>query len=100
VILFNRIERLNKKVANLRDSATQVRESYEAQIGINTNDIMRIFTVITAIFSALSLIVGWYGMNFTSMPEFQWSYGYSFVIVLSVSVVTICILVFKKKKFM
>jgi magnesium transporter len=100
VILFSRVERLNAKVAGLRDSVTQVRESYEAQIDINTNNIMRLFTVITAIFSALSLIVGWYGMNFPTMPEFSWAYGYSFVIILSITVVAVCIFLFKKKKLM
>ena len=100
VILFNRIERLNRKVGNLRDYVTQVRESYQAQIDINANNIMKIFTVITAIFLPLTLIVGWYGMNFINMPELQWKYGYLFVILISVTVVIISLLIFKKKKWL
>lgn len=99
-ILFNRIERLNRKVGNLRDYITQVRESYQAQIDINSNNIMRLFTVITAIFSPLTLIAGWYGMNFIHMPELKWIYGYPFVIILSISVVFLSIMLFKKKKLM
>jgi len=100
VILFNRIERLNRKVGNLRDYITQVRESYQAQIDINANNIMKLFTVITAIFSPLTLIVGWYGMNFVHMPELKWVYGYPFVAILSIIVVFLCIMLFKKKKLM
>ncbi len=100
VILFNRIERLNRKVGNLRDYVTQVRESYQAQIDINANNIMKIFTVITAIFLPLTLIVGWYGMNFINMPELQWKYGYLFVIIISVTVVIISLLIFKRKKWL
>lgn len=100
VILFNRISRLNSSIDNLRDYTTQIRESYHAQLDVNTNNIMRIFTIITSIFSALSLIVGWYGMNFKSMPEFNWSYGYIFVIILCIFVVLLCILLFKKKKLL
>lgn len=99
-ILFNRIERLNRKVGNLRDYVTQIRESYQAQIDINANNIMKIFTVLTAIFLPLTLIVGWYGMNFINMPELQWEYGYLFVIILSIIVVIFSLLIFKKKKWL
>lgn len=98
VILFNRIERLNRKVGNLRDYVTQIRESYQAQLDINLNNTMKLFTVLTAIFSPLTLIVGWYGMNFPTMPEFHWKYGYMFVIILSISVLFYCLWIFKKKK--
>lgn len=97
VILFNRIERLNRKVGNLRDYVTQTRESYQAQLDINLNNTMKLFTVLTAIFSPLTLVVGWYGMNFP-MPEFQWKYGYAFVILLSLTVISFCLWIFKKKK--
>ncbi|HBD64949.1 MAG TPA: magnesium transporter [Clostridiales bacterium] len=98
VILFNRIERLNRKVGNLRDYVTQTRESYQAQLDISQNKIMKLFTVLTAVFSPLTLIVGWYGMNFSTMPELRWEYGYAFVIFLSLAVLSICLWIFKKKK--
>ncbi len=98
VILFNRIERLNRKVGNLRDYVTQTRESYQAQLDISQNKIMKLFTVLTAIFSPLTLIVGWYGMNFSTMPELRWEYGYAYVILLSLSVLLVCLWLFKKKK--
>nr|WP_312575936.1 CorA family divalent cation transporter [Sedimentibacter sp.] len=99
-ILLNRIERLNRKVGNLRDYITQVRESYQSQLDINLNNIMRLFTVITLIFSPLTLIVGWYGMNFVHMPELRWTYGYLFVTILCIVVLILSIILFKKKKLM
>ena len=99
-ILFNRIERLNRKVGNLRDYVTQIRESYQAQVDINANYIMKIFTVITAIFLPLTLLVGWYGMNFVYMPELNWKYGYPLVMVLSIIVIIYCLWIFKKKKWL
>ena len=44
---------------------------------------MQLLTIVTTIFLPLSLIVGWYGMNF-DMPELNWEYGYPVVIVLAV----------------
>ncbi|MFA9380396.1 MAG: CorA family divalent cation transporter [Acetanaerobacterium sp.] len=97
-MLYNKIDRLFSHVLNLRDYVTQVREAYQAQIDIEQNKLMKVFTVVTAIFLPLTLIVGWYGMNL-EMPEFSWSYGYAFVIMLSISVVIFCIFFFKHRKW-
>jgi magnesium transporter len=60
---------------------------------------MKIFTVVSVVFMPLTLIVGWYGMNFRDMPELTWKYGYPAVAVLCVAVVIVCIRYFKKKKY-
>ena len=52
------------------------------------------------LFLPLTLIAGWYGMNFPNMPELHWRYGYAAVIGLSVLTVTLEILYFKKKKML
>lgn len=98
-ILKNRIERLNNNVLHLRDYVTQVREAYQAQVDISLNHTMKLFTVITAIFLPLSLIAGWYGMNFKYMPELSWAHGYSFAFVLSAAVVVISLFYFKKHHY-
>ncbi|MBQ2925075.1 MAG: magnesium transporter, partial [Anaerotignum sp.] len=82
-MLARRTERRFQNVLNLRESVTQVRESYEAEVDISLNQTMKIFTVVTTIFLPLTLIVGWYGMNF-AIPEYSWKYGYLVVILLSV----------------
>ncbi len=94
----NRIDRLFHTVLHLRDYATQIREAYQAQVDINLNDTMRLFTVVAAIFLPLTLLVGWYGMNFP-MPELQWRFGYPMIIIISVIVVAICLILFKKRKW-
>jgi magnesium transporter len=75
-----------------------VREAYQAQVDIEQNQIMKTFTVITAVFFPLSLIAGWYGMNF-QMPEFGWRLGYPYVIALSAAVCAVCVICFKLKKW-
>lgn len=97
-ILLNRIERLYHSTLNLHDYITQVREAYQSQVDIDLNRTMKIFTVLTAIFLPLTLIVGWYGMNL-QMPEFGWKMGYPFVIGLSVAVVAVTIFIFRKRKW-
>lgn len=93
-----RIGYLLNSVLHLREYVTQVREAYQAQIDIEQNQIMRVFTVITAVFLPLTLIVGWYGMNL-QMPEYTWRFGYFVVILLSIAVSVGSILFFKRKKW-
>ncbi|MBO5421335.1 MAG: magnesium transporter CorA [Clostridia bacterium] len=97
-IFIQKSERLCSDVNLLRDNVTQLRELYQSNLDTKLNNTMKLFTVITAVFSPLTLIAGWYGMNFRYMPELNWKYGYVYVIVLSVLTVSICIYIFKKKK--
>ena len=48
----------------------------------------------------LTLIAGWYGMNFQYMPELEWRFAYPAVFVLSVVIVVLCVVWFRKKKWM
>ena len=75
--LGNRMERYLNAVQSLRESVAQLREAYQSQLSIQQNDLMKIFTVVTAVFLPLTLLVGWYGMNFVGMPELHWKYGYT-----------------------
>lgn len=94
-VLNNRCERLLRQVLNLKEYIVQVRESYQAQIDIEQNRLMKVFTIVTSIFMPLSLIAGWYGMNL-QMPEFGWKYGYAVVIGLCLFVCGVWAITFKK----
>lgn len=61
---------------------------------------MKILTIVTTIFLPLSLLAGWYGMNFTGMPELTWKYGYPAVIAVSILVVAVCLWIMKKEKIL
>ncbi len=98
-ILANRTTRYLASVLNLRDYVTQMREAYQAQIDIEQNNLMRLFTVITAVFQPLTLMAGWYGMNFVNMPELGWKYAYPVFIGVSVLTCTGLLFYFKKKKW-
>lgn len=99
-ILVNRIERLNSNVIHLRDYVTQVRDAYQAQVDIKLSKTMKLFTVVTTIFLPLTLLAGWYGMNFKFMPELGWVFGYPFVIGLSLFVVVVCLVYFKRHNYL
>ena len=99
-LFTDKVTRLSNNVQLMRESVVQLREAYEATMDLNVNNLMKVFTVVSTIFLPLTLIVGWYGMNFTRMPELTWRWGYLGVIVLSVAVVLACVWYFKKKKLL
>ena len=98
-IVHNRIDRCHAAVLNLQDYVMQMRETYQSQIDIEQNELMKVFTLITTLFLPLSLMVGWYGMNFHNMPELSSPWGYPVFIIVSIGISLGLILYFKKKKW-
>lgn len=97
-ILKSRVNRLRAQVDSLSEYTTHIREAYDAQVDIKQNRIMKYFTFIASVFLPLTLIVGWYGMNFTTMPELTWKYGYVYVIIISFLSSFLCLYCFQKKR--
>lgn len=99
-VFADRAEKLQEETQVLREYAMQVQDVYQSEIGIRQNNVMKVLTIVTTIFLPLTLIAGWYGMNFSYMPELNWVYGYPAVAGISLVVVLISLVIFKKKKFM
>ena len=99
-LFMNLMARRHDYAASLRDYTMQVRDLYNSQLEVRQNRIMTLLTVITTIFMPLTLIVGWYGMNFRYMPELGWRYAYPVVIAVSVAIVIFCLILFRRKKWL
>lgn len=98
-LFIDKVNRLKDNVDILTDSVVHLWDAYQASLNMRLNETMKFFTLVTTIFFPLTVIVGWYGMNFKSMPEYDWKYGYPFVIVFSILIIAALILWFKKKKW-
>ena len=99
-ILDSRIDRYAGKVQNLQAIVSQMQDTYQAQLSIQQNDLMKVFTIVTAVFLPLTLLAGWYGMNFADMPELHWRYGYPAVAGVSLAIVLGLVWFFKQKKWL
>ena len=93
----DRVIRLREESQLLRESCAQLQSLFQAEIDTRQNRIMQILTIVTTIFLPLTLLVGWYGMNFVGMPELTWKYGYPVVVIVSIVTVGISLWVCKKK---
>ena len=98
--MAERLERLQSYVSLLHEYALQLTELYQSEQAAKQNRVISILTVVTTIFLPLTLLTGWYGMNFAAMPELDWKYGYLCAIGAAVLIVVGEIIYFKKKKML
>ena len=98
-LVAQRIERLLEMLLTLVDFTIQLREFCQSKIDEKQNRNLAFLTIISSIFMPLTLIAGWYGMNFKYMPELDKVWAYPLVFVVSVMIVVICIVFFKKNKW-
>ena len=99
-LFVSRCDRLHSHVEMLKEYLLQIRELYQSQIELQQNKVMTFLTVVTTIFMPLTLIAGWFGMNFPDMLMFRWKYGYLFVILLSITLVEAEYFYFRRKKML
>jgi len=95
----NKIIRLREDADSLSSSVNHLQDAYSSFLDSKLNQTMKRFTVITSIFFPLTLIAGWYGMNFKNMPEVDWRFGYLYVILLSALVVGVLMFIGRKRKW-
>lgn len=95
----SKMEQLADETQMLREYAMQVQDVYQSEIEIKQNDVMKMLTIVTTIFLPLTLIAGWYGMNFEHMPEIKSEYAYPVTIAASIMIVAASLYYFKKKNF-
>ncbi len=99
-LFSSRVSRLHGMVNSLLDYTVQIRDTYQSRLDVKQNHIMTVLTIVTTVFMPLTLIVGWYGMNFRYMPELESVWGYPIVIAASALIVIISLVFFKRKKWL
>lgn len=95
-----KVERLHGRTQMLREYMIQISELQQQRLDEEQNRTMRILTMVTTIFAPLTLVAGWYGMNFVHMPELKSTYGYLVVIIVCAVIIAGEIYYFKRKKLL
>jgi magnesium transporter len=79
------------------DMASDLVEGYISLSSHRLNNIMKVLTIITAIFVPLSFLAGIYGMNFENIPELKSPIGYFVLLGVMGSIAGILMLTFRRK---
>jgi magnesium transporter len=89
---FRRTAEHNSRLVDLLDSARNllqaVSETYRGAVADQTNEIVRLLTVFSAILLPLGLIAGIFGMNFVSIPAGteEWGFWASIGVMLAIAI--------------
>lgn len=80
----------HEKVRYLQNGVTNI-------LNIKQNQIVKIFTIITAVFLPPTLVGTFYGMNFAVMPELSWEYGFIYSMGLTLTAAILPLVYIKRK---
>lgn len=83
----------------MRDSCANLLDLYLSLASQKMNETMKVLTIMASLFIPLTFIAGIYGMNFESMPELKWAWGYPMIWVLMISVTIGMLWYFRRKKW-
>jgi magnesium transporter len=80
-----RLESVKRDIASLSDYDAQLFNKVQflldatvGLIGIAQNDIFKVLTIVSIVGIPPTLIASMYGMNFKTMPEYDWPFGYAY----------------------
>ena len=80
----------HEKVRYLQSAVTNI-------LNIKQNQIVKVFTIITAVFLPPTLVGTFYGMNFAVMPELSWEHGFIYSMCLTLGAALLPLLYIKKR---
>ena len=91
------IESLNGHTGFIFDKINFLMDALLGLINLEQNKIIKIFSIAAVVFLPPTLVASIYGMNFESMPELKWPWGYPLAILLMLVAGTAPYLYFRRK---
>jgi magnesium transporter len=82
--VYDHLIRVVEQVEDYQDLSSNALDVNLTMASNRVNEVARSLTAYAAIFAAVTLVTGIYGMNFEHMPELGWSFGYGYALGLMV----------------
>jgi magnesium transporter len=100
VDVYEQQERAGSLASLYYEMAADLADGYISVASHRLNQIMKVLTVVMAIFVPLSFLAGIYGMNFEYMPELHSRSGYFILLGLMAAIVVVLLTIFYRKKWL
>lgn len=98
------IENLQADIQGVKEHATfehekarYLQQSVMTSLGVKQNQIVKVFTIITAVFLPPTLVATFYGMNFAVMPELSWRWGFTVTIAMTLAAALLPLIYIRRK---
>jgi magnesium transporter len=95
--LYDHTVQVLESVESLRETLSGFLDIYLSSLSNRMNEIMKVLTVISTLFIPLTFIAGVYGMNFRTMPELEWPWGYPLVLGAMAGIAAVMLRYFRRK---
>lgn len=95
--LMGDVHSVKEHASFAHDKVRYLQGAVTSLLNIKQNQIVKVFTIITAVFLPPTLVATFYGQNFHVMPELAWKYGFSYSLGLTL-VSALLPLVYIKRK--
>ncbi len=97
--IYDNLYRIVDASYQYHDMIQGLLEAYLSVVNNRLNETMKRLAAIGAVFAAVTVIAGVYGMNFEHMPELHWKYGYYLALGLMLSVSAGLLWWFRRKEW-
>ena len=84
--VYDHLYRINTSIDTIRDTISTAIQVNLSMVAIDESEVNKRLAAWAAIFAVATAFAGIWGMNFKSMPELQWEYGYPAAIGIMVCV--------------
>jgi magnesium transporter len=98
--LYDHVQRVIEMVESQRDMLNNLNDLYHAEVSNKANHVMKVLTIVSAIFIPLTFLAGIYGMNFVNFPEIHTQNGYFILWGVMILIAVLQLIYFKKKKWL
>ncbi len=98
--VYEHQERAGSLAGLYYELASDMADGYISVASHHLNQIMKILTVVMAIFVPLSFLAGIYGMNFENMPELHSRSGYFILLSVMGGIALLLLFLFRKKRWL
>ena len=97
--LYEQQERCNSLALLYYEMCSDLIEGYLSMSSHRLNEIMKVLTIVSAVFIPLGFLAGLYGMNFEYIPELGWKGSYFALLAVMATIVIGLMVFFRKKKW-
>ena len=95
--LIDDIEAVEEHVSFVHDRVRLLQTTNNMALNVKQNQIVKVFSVITAVFLPAMLISTYYSMNVAHMPILQWQYGEPMIIALTAALAVLPLFYVKRR---
>lgn len=93
--VHDHVIRLNESIDTMRDTLSSAMTTNLSLVTVSQGDTMKRLAGWAALLAAPTLITSWYGMNFSTMPELEWRFGYPLA---GLTIIAICFILYRGLK--